>query len=87
MTALAWAAYQDYEQVVDVLLKAGANPDILCHVCSCQCSCIIIYTAHNIIIQEGLTILMVATHRGHIDIVKALLRRKVNPNVTDRVSW
>ena len=36
MTALAWAAYEGHEQVVDVLLKAGANPDIQDHVCSCQ---------------------------------------------------
>ena len=28
MTALAWAACKGHEQVVDVLLKAGANPDI-----------------------------------------------------------
>ena len=28
MTALAWASYNGYKQVVDVLLKAGANPDI-----------------------------------------------------------
>ena len=28
VTALAVAAYKDHEQVVDVLLKAGANPDI-----------------------------------------------------------
>ncbi len=28
MTALAWAASEGHEQVVDVLLKAGANPDI-----------------------------------------------------------
>ena len=33
MTALAWAAHQGYEQVVDVLLKAGANPDIQDNVC------------------------------------------------------
>ena len=33
MTALAWAARQGHEQVVDVLLKAGANPDIQNHVC------------------------------------------------------
>ena len=28
MTALAWAALQDHDQIVDVLLKAGADPDI-----------------------------------------------------------
>jgi ankyrin repeat protein len=28
MTALAWATSEGREQVVDVLLKAGANPDI-----------------------------------------------------------
>ena len=28
MTALTWAAYKGHEQVVDVVLKAGANPDI-----------------------------------------------------------
>jgi ankyrin repeat protein len=28
MTVLAWAAYEVREQVLDVLLKAGANPDI-----------------------------------------------------------
>ena len=27
-TALAWAAHEGHEQIVDVLLKAGANPDI-----------------------------------------------------------
>ena len=27
-TALAWAANGGHEQVVDVLLKAGANPDV-----------------------------------------------------------
>ena len=28
MTALAWAAIQGHENVADMLLKAGANPDI-----------------------------------------------------------
>ena len=35
-TALAAAARKGHEQVIDVLLKAGANPDIQEHVCSCQ---------------------------------------------------
>ena len=33
MTTLVWAASLGHEQVVDVLLKAGANPDIQDHVC------------------------------------------------------
>ena len=28
VTALAWASHEGHEQVVDVLLKAGANPHI-----------------------------------------------------------
>ena len=32
MTALTWATHQGHEKVVDVLLKAGANPDIQLHV-------------------------------------------------------
>ena len=28
MTALAWAAIKGYKQVVDMLLKAEANPDL-----------------------------------------------------------
>ena len=27
LTALAWAAHEGHEHVVDLLLKAGANPD------------------------------------------------------------
>ena len=33
MTTIASAASEGHEQVVDVLLKAGANPDIQDHVC------------------------------------------------------
>ena len=28
MTALAWASYEGHNQIVRLLLKAGANPDI-----------------------------------------------------------
>ena len=28
MTALAWAAYKGHTQIVDILLDAGASPDI-----------------------------------------------------------
>ena len=32
-----------------------------------------------------MTALMLATQRGHKDIVKALVERKANPNITDEV--
>ena len=48
MTALVIAAIKNYEEVVDVLLKAGANPDIQSHVC-CNKICLHInYYSHNI---------------------------------------
>ena len=34
-TALTWAAHEGHEQVVDVLLKAGAKPDIRDKVIEC----------------------------------------------------
>ena len=33
MTPLAWAAGLGHENIVDVLLKAGANPDAQDYVC------------------------------------------------------
>ena len=36
-------------------------------------------------IQNGLTALMVATQRGHKDVVNALVEKKANPNITDKV--
>ena len=38
MTALAWAASKGHEQVVDLLLKAGANPDHQNQVTECVCT-------------------------------------------------
>ena len=35
-TALAWAAYQGCQKVVNILLNAGANPDIQDQVASQQ---------------------------------------------------
>lgn len=34
--SLIFAACQGYGQVVNVLLEAGANPDVQDYVCSCQ---------------------------------------------------
>ena len=40
ITALAWASLQDHDQIVDVLLKAGADPDIQDKVAKVWCVCI-----------------------------------------------
>ena len=42
LTALARAAYKGHEQVVDVLLKAGAKPDIQDKVIEC------VYADYNV---------------------------------------
>ena len=38
-----------------------------------------------VLIQEVLTALMLATQRGHKEVVKVLLEKKANPNITDVV--
>ena len=65
MTALAWAANEGREQVVDVLLKAGANPDIQSH--------------------GHWTALMMATKEGHRGVVKALLEKKADTRIANKV--
>ena len=82
MTALAWAAGLGHKKVVDVLLKAGANPDAQDYV-SFNVSSIelVLY----IFMQEGDTALMDATRRGHKEIVKALLENQANPNIVNEV--
>ena len=48
MTALAWAAYNGHVQVVDVLLKAGANPDNQDQVTECVCALIVMSLISNV---------------------------------------
>ena len=43
MTTLTWAAYRGNKEVVNVLLQAGANPDIQDQVCVCVCACVCVY--------------------------------------------
>ena len=38
-----------------------------------------------VLIQEGLTALMLATQRGHKEVIKVLVERKANPNITEVV--
>ena len=37
-------------------------------------------------VQEGLTALMLATQKGYVKVVQALLDAKADPNITERVS-
>ena len=39
-----------------------------------------------VFVQEGLTALMLATQRGHAEVVQALLDAKADPNITESVS-
>ena len=50
-----------------------------------MCLCIVLYCYGVFNLQEGLTALMLATQHSHKDIVKALVDRKVNPNITEMV--
>ena len=53
----------------------------------------VIYTSHKVvtiihllsIIQDSRTGLMLATSRGHTEIVRLLAEAKADPNITDRV--
>lgn len=51
MTALTWATYKGHEQVIDVLLKAGANPNIPDSVCcGSHYTCILIIIIQLVVI-------------------------------------
>ena len=83
-TALLWAsAKEGNEQVIDMLLKAGANLDTQDHVCSYKYHHSIL--ADDVLMQEGLTALMEASRRGHKDNVKELLDNNANLNMTGKV--
>ena len=45
--------------------------------CTCVCVCGV---------QEGLTALMLATQKGHAEVVQALLNANADPNITENVS-
>ena len=38
-----------------------------------------------VLIQKGLTALMLATQRGHKEVIKVLVEKKANPNITEMV--
>ena len=47
----------------------------------CMCACVCVCG-----MQEGLTSLVLATQKGHDNVVEALLNVNANPNVTEHVS-
>ena len=50
----------------------------------CVCVCVYVWQ-FNIIVQEGLTVLMLATQCGHEDVIQALVERNTNPKITEKV--
>ena len=92
-TALALASWKGHKQTVDVLLKAGAKPDIQDQVRGCTC----VYDdqwdenhqeaslCFSFLQGKGWTALFFATAEGHVDIVKMLLEYGTEVNIKDRV--
>ena len=39
-----------------------------------------------VVVQAGLTSLILATQSGHTEVVEALLKAKADPNITEKVS-
>ena len=82
---------------VHVYVCACAYVCVSVHVCvhTCVCVCVCVYIHRMIaaslcvylcVVQEGLTSLMLATQKGHAEIVEALLNANCDPNITENVS-
>ena len=85
---MALASWKGHKQTVDVLLKAGATPDIQDQVTECVVILMLmLITCTLLMCTEGLTPLMLATQSGHVQVVKTLIDRKAKPNLTDKVEW
>ena len=67
------------------LLRAGAKTDSQDQVCTCTQPIDYVHIMYICYLQEGLTSLMLAIQNGHVDVVKALLDAKANPNISDKV--
>jgi ankyrin repeat protein len=74
-TALMWAAAQGHLEVVDALLKAGANPNLQAHVTS------ITERKNADHPTGGFTALMWAARNGYEDIVRRLIQGGADPNL------
>ena len=76
-TPLMWAAAEGHLEVVDLLLEAGANPDLRGHVTS-------LAVRHNADHPTGgFTALMFAARKGHDAMVRKLLARGANIDLTN----
>ena len=96
-TALLYAAAQGYPQIVQLLLHAGANPDIgnvhgvtplmfgARYGNSEVCEALLEYGANTDCRDVyGMTALISATKNGHADVVELLLRAGANRSIKDR---
>ena len=95
-TALLYASAQGYPQIAQLLLDAGANPDMgnLQGITPLMygarygnidvCRLMLGYGANpNLQDVYGLTALMVATRLGHADVAEILLKAGANPAIKD----
>jgi ankyrin repeat protein len=74
-TALMWASAEGHGSVVDLLLEAGADPDLQAHVTS-------LTKRHNADHPTGgFTALMLAARNGDLDMVRRLVTRGANINL------
>ena len=78
-TALMEAALAGHKEIVELLLKAGADPNIIdpSRMNDCELSIV------DKIFKNGDTALMWAIQRGHKEIAGLLLNAKADPNIQD----
>jgi ankyrin repeat protein len=75
-TALMWAANEGHAEVADLLLKAGANPDLQAHVTSLSAR-----TINSDHPTGGFTALMYAARNGHDATIDRLVAGGANMNL------
>ena len=99
-TALMWAAYKGYRDIVAQLLGRGADPDLqnkeggTALMIAIQSGYIkivkeLLARGANLNLQDnhGVSALILAAHHGRLEMVKELLDRGVDPNIQYKNGW